>query len=143
MPSTRDRALLIVELLVPEVRGLPMSDIADRLGIPRTATHRLLADLKEGAASDPRLAAAAQAIEQQWRSLAQAPEHSEAAARWTTTQLVLLAQACLLRRHSPAVVADAFISSRFATPHGGSVFGLMPPMPGGEAAALIERALVV
>ena len=45
MPSSRDRALLIVELLVPEVRGLPMSDIADRLGIPRTATHRLLADL--------------------------------------------------------------------------------------------------
>ena len=41
MPSSRDRALLIVELLVPEVRGLPMSDIADRLGIPRTATHRL------------------------------------------------------------------------------------------------------
>ena len=47
MPSSRDRALLIVELLVPEVRGLPMSDIADRLGIPRTATHRLLADLKD------------------------------------------------------------------------------------------------
>lgn len=47
MNSVRDRALSIVELLVPEVRGLPMSEIADRLGIPRTATHRLLADLRE------------------------------------------------------------------------------------------------
>jgi IclR family acetate operon transcriptional repressor len=47
MPSSRDRALSIVELLVHEVRGLPMSEVADRLGIPRTATHRLLGDLKE------------------------------------------------------------------------------------------------
>jgi DNA-binding IclR family transcriptional regulator len=48
MPSTsRDRALLIVELLAHHVAGLPMSEIADRLSIPRTAAHRLLGDLKE------------------------------------------------------------------------------------------------
>ncbi|MDB5847879.1 MAG: IclR family transcriptional regulator [Rhodoferax sp.] len=47
MASVRDRALSIVELLAHHVRGLPMSEIADTLGIPRTAAHRLLADLKE------------------------------------------------------------------------------------------------
>ena len=47
MSSSRDRALAIIELLVRHVRGLPMSEIADTLGIPRTAAHRLLGDLKE------------------------------------------------------------------------------------------------
>jgi IclR family acetate operon transcriptional repressor len=47
MASVRDRALSIVELLAHNVRGLPMSEVGDRLGIPRTAAHRLLADLKE------------------------------------------------------------------------------------------------
>ena len=103
----------------------------------------LLADLKDAAAGEPLLLAAAQAIDTQWRAMASAPEASEAAARWSTAQLVLLAQACLLRRHSPALVANAFIHSRFATPNGGSVFGLMPPLANGEAAALIERALLV
>lgn len=45
--STRDRALSIIELLVKNVHGLPMTDISDQLGIPRTATHRLLGELKE------------------------------------------------------------------------------------------------
>ncbi|AVD90132.1 Acetate operon repressor [compost metagenome] len=48
MPSSvRDRALSILELLVKHVAGLPMSEVADKLGIPRTATHRLLGELKE------------------------------------------------------------------------------------------------
>jgi len=47
MASVRDRALSIVELLAQNVHGLPMSEVGDRLGIPRTAAHRLLADLKE------------------------------------------------------------------------------------------------
>lgn len=47
MTSARDRALAIVELLVQHVYGLPMSEIADQLDIPRTAVHRVLADLKE------------------------------------------------------------------------------------------------
>ncbi|SFP01242.1 transcriptional regulator, IclR family [Ectopseudomonas composti] len=45
--SVRDRALSILELLVKHVGGLPMSEIADRLDIPRTATHRLLNELKD------------------------------------------------------------------------------------------------
>lgn len=47
MSSSRDRALSILELLVSHSRGLAMSEIADRLDIPRAATHRVLADLKE------------------------------------------------------------------------------------------------
>lgn len=45
--SARDRALSIIELLVKNVHGLPMTDISDQLAIPRTATHRLLGELKE------------------------------------------------------------------------------------------------
>jgi IclR family transcriptional regulator, acetate operon repressor len=47
MSTSRDRALSIVELLAQHVGGLPLFEIADRLDIPRSATHRLLTDLKE------------------------------------------------------------------------------------------------
>lgn len=42
-----DRALAIIELLAAEPVGLPLLGIAERLGIPRSATHRLLATLAE------------------------------------------------------------------------------------------------
>jgi DNA-binding IclR family transcriptional regulator len=42
-----DRAISIVELLAKNASGLPLSEISDGLGIPRSATHRLLADLRE------------------------------------------------------------------------------------------------
>ncbi|MEN3150832.1 IclR family transcriptional regulator [Neorhizobium sp. IRAMC:178] len=42
-----DRAISIIELLARHSFGLPLSEIADQLAIPRSATHRLLADLKE------------------------------------------------------------------------------------------------
>jgi IclR family transcriptional regulator, acetate operon repressor len=47
MSSSRDRALTIIELLAQYVDGLPLFAIADRLAIPRSGTHRLLADLKD------------------------------------------------------------------------------------------------
>lgn len=47
MLTVRDRAISIVELLAREKDGLGMADIADQLNIPRSATHRLLTDLKE------------------------------------------------------------------------------------------------
>lgn len=40
-----DRTLAILELLAHNATGLPLSTIAERLGIPRSATHRLLSDL--------------------------------------------------------------------------------------------------
>ena len=36
MTTARDRALSILELLAREARGLPMTEIADRLSIPCT-----------------------------------------------------------------------------------------------------------
>jgi IclR family transcriptional regulator, acetate operon repressor len=42
-----DRAISIIEVLARHSFGLPLSEIADQLAIPRSATHRLLADLKD------------------------------------------------------------------------------------------------
>lgn len=47
MLSVRDRAISIIELLARQPEGMAMSDIAQQLDIPRTATHRLLNDLRE------------------------------------------------------------------------------------------------
>lgn len=47
MPSVRDRALSILDLLAHHPPELPLAEIADRLDIPRAAAHRVLADLKE------------------------------------------------------------------------------------------------
>lgn len=42
-----DRTLAVLELLAHRAEGLPISAVADGLGIPLSATHRLLADLAE------------------------------------------------------------------------------------------------
>lgn len=47
MLTVRDRAISIVELLAREKDGMGMAEIGDQLNIPRSATHRLLNDLKE------------------------------------------------------------------------------------------------
>jgi DNA-binding IclR family transcriptional regulator len=46
MAKVRDRAMAIVELLAAHAGGMLLIDIADTLDIPRSATHRVLADLK-------------------------------------------------------------------------------------------------
>lgn len=47
MTAMRDRALSIIELLASHIEGLPLSEIGDNLNIPRSATHRVLNDLRE------------------------------------------------------------------------------------------------
>ena len=47
MSGSLNRALSILELLATHADGLPLHVIADRLDIPRSATHRLLASLVE------------------------------------------------------------------------------------------------
>jgi IclR family acetate operon transcriptional repressor len=47
MAKVRDRAMAIVELLAANAGGMLLIDIADTLNIPRSATHRVLADLKD------------------------------------------------------------------------------------------------
>ncbi|APR02971.1 acyl-CoA dehydrogenase family protein [Thauera chlorobenzoica] len=90
---------------------------------PEAAT-RLVDDLADGCAGEPRLVRALHAL---------LPAlHTSAAHQWQaralTAGLVLLAQAALLRRDAPATVADSFIASRFADAAGGTgdpVFGLL------------------
>ncbi|MPN00345.1 hypothetical protein SDC9_147539 [bioreactor metagenome] len=56
-------------------------------------------------------------------------------------RLVLLAQACLLRRHAPAPLADAFIATRLASPLGlGGVMGAIDVRTL-DVDAILERAL--
>ncbi|HYI84639.1 MAG TPA: helix-turn-helix domain-containing protein, partial [Acetobacteraceae bacterium] len=45
MTNVLDRALRILELLAVHAEGLPLHAVADRLGMPRSAAHRMLADL--------------------------------------------------------------------------------------------------
>ena len=70
--------------------------------------------------------------------LATPPDQLEALGRRLASRLVLLAQAALLRRYSPAFVADAFIASRF-DPHWGAVAGTLDARPL-AVEALLRRA---
>ena len=42
-----ERTLGVLELLATNARGLPLFEIAERLKIPRSATHRVLTSLVE------------------------------------------------------------------------------------------------
>ena len=65
------------------------------------------------------------------------PEPQEALARRSAQSLVLLLQARLLRERAPAVVADAFIASRFDNAHG-RIYGTLPDTS--TLPAIIDRA---
>jgi DNA-binding IclR family transcriptional regulator len=47
MMRVRDRAISIIELLAGNAAGMSLIEVADTLDIPRSATHRVLADLKD------------------------------------------------------------------------------------------------
>ncbi|THF60195.1 isovaleryl-CoA dehydrogenase [Pseudothauera rhizosphaerae] len=99
------------------------------------AAALLFHDLAQGCAAEPRLLRPLHALTTQLNS----PGDSEWQARSIATQLVLLVQATLLRRHAPPAVADTFIASRFEHP-AGQVAGLLPDAE--TARTLIERAWV-
>ena len=61
----------------------------------------------------------------------------EGSARHHAQRLILLVQAALLREHSPAAVADAFIASRFDS-HCGRVYGTLPDHA--QHASIVRRA---
>ncbi|ARU06653.1 DNA alkylation response protein [Comamonas serinivorans] len=119
-------------------------DVLRAVGRDPEAAFLLLQDLQDAAAGDAALLEVAGRVERHWRALADDPQAGEREARWVTTQLVLLAQAGLLRRHSPAAVADAFIATRLCTPHSGSVFGQWANDRVDAAAqqAVLTRALI-
>jgi len=84
-------------------------DVLRALAREPEAAAALLADLAPAAQGEPRLATALLTL---GRDLATPGALNEAGARAVAQRLVLLAQACLLRLHAPAAMADAFIATR-------------------------------
>ena len=94
------------------------------------------AGLIDTAAGEPALLQQAQSLA---RRLSGPPDQLEAQARRLVQDLVLLAQAVLLRRQAPAAVAEAFIATRF-DPGWGGVAGTLD-VSGLDVEALLQRAL--
>ena len=97
----------------------------------------LLQDLIDTAAGEPALLQQAQSLA---RRLSGPPDQLEAQARRLVQDLVLLAQACLLRRHAPPAMADGFIATRLGAQQGAMVAGAFDPA-GLNIAAILQRAL--
>ncbi len=97
----------------------------------------LLQDLIDTAAGEPALLQQAQSLA---RRLSGPPDQFEAQARRLVQDLVLLAQACLLRRHAPPAMADGFIATRLGAQQGAMVAGAFDPA-GLDIAAILQRAL--
>ncbi len=76
--------------------------------------------IQRDCADDPRLRQRAQGLR---NLLTSAGPTLESSARLVAQEFVLLVQASLLRRHAPAVLADAFVQSRFGD-IGGRVYGI-------------------
>ena len=97
----------------------------------------LLQDLIDTAAGEPALLLQAQSLA---RRLSGPPDQLEVQARRLVQDLVLLAQACLLRRHAPPAMADGFIATRLGAQQGAMVAGAFDPA-GLDIAAIVQRAL--
>ncbi|BAL24049.1 isovaleryl-CoA dehydrogenase [Azoarcus sp. KH32C] len=98
------------------------------------ALQALLQDLGQAAGDEPALKDALAELTR----LTSAPAEAEWHARHLATQLVLLVQAVLLRRHAPAWVAEEFIVSRLAARRG-QVSGLLARPQ--VATMMLQRAL--
>ncbi|MBI2731926.1 MAG: isovaleryl-CoA dehydrogenase [Aquabacterium sp.] len=94
-------------------------DVMRAIGKEPAAAMALLEDLAQGTRGDARLQAALQGLQ---AMLQEPPEQLEALGRRFAERLVLLAQACLLQRHAPNPIADAFIQTRL-DPQWGRVVG--------------------
>ncbi len=114
-------------------------DVLRALSRDREAAHALLEELTPAAQGEPRIAAALRELQ---TLLAEPPETLETLGRLLVQGLVLVAQACLLRRHAPAAMADAFIATRLASRGVGSsgrVVGAVD-LRGADVAAILTRA---
>ncbi|GAA0742780.1 acyl-CoA dehydrogenase family protein [Ideonella azotifigens] len=100
------------------------------------AAWALLDELGGLAAGEPRLIAALQALGD---ALREPPEALEGLGRRFAQQLVLVAQAGLLRQHAPAAVSGAFIATRFGDGQWGRVVGALDTR-GLDVNALLQRA---
>lgn len=100
------------------------------------AAQALLDHLVDAAGEDHHLLAEIHALQ---ALLHRPPEEQALLARLIAQKLVLVAQACLLRRHAPQEVADAFIATRIVHGHA-RVLGAIDARTL-DIAALLERAL--
>jgi putative acyl-CoA dehydrogenase len=100
------------------------------------AIASLFDELREMSMGEPRIRAALDTLH---AMLGIEPAALEAAGRLFAQRLVLVAQACLLRRNAPAEVADAFIATRLDEPGWGGVMGSFDPRSI-DIAALLQRA---
>lgn len=95
-------------------------DVLRALAREPEAAQALWAELADAAAGEPRLLAPLQSLR---ALLATPPQQLEALGRVLAQQLVLLAQACLLRQYAPPFVADGFITTRLGGSGAGRVVG--------------------
>ncbi|MCZ2104462.1 MAG: acyl-CoA dehydrogenase family protein [Comamonadaceae bacterium] len=115
-------------------------DVLRALAREPEAAQALLAELAPVALAEPALKALLQSIT---RLVTTAPAELEALGRVLVQQLVLLAQGCLLRQHTPACVADAFIATRLGDAGmGARVAGAIDTREI-DTAAILQRALPV
>ncbi|WP_027802009.1 isovaleryl-CoA dehydrogenase [Paraburkholderia dilworthii] len=101
------------------------------------AAQALFAQWQADAAAHPALSAALGKLAVALNGPA---EHREGSARRIAQQIVLIAQATLLIKHAPAVVAEAFIATRLTSGCGesGRVYGTLAATF--DHAAIVERA---
>ena len=83
---------------------------------------------------------AAAALRELQTLFASPPAELEALGRLLVQRLVLVAQACLLRQHAPAAVADAFIATRLGDAGAGRVVGAIDAR-GMDVGTILARAL--
>ncbi|ABM30756.1 acyl-CoA dehydrogenase family protein [Paracidovorax citrulli] len=95
-------------------------DVLRALARDTEAAHALLEEFAPAAQGEPRIGATLRELQ---ALLALPPQELEGMGRLAAQRLVLAAQACLLRRHAPAAVADAFIATRLGDAGGGRVAG--------------------
>ena len=113
-------------------------DVMRAIGREPDALFALIDGLAEVAAGEPRLAAEVQALREM---MATPPDQLEALGRRFAQRLVVLAQACLLRKSAPAPVGEAFIATRLDG-QWGRIVGAVDTR-GIDVEALLQRALPV
>ncbi|WCM93339.1 acyl-CoA dehydrogenase family protein [Acidovorax sp. NCPPB 2350] len=111
-------------------------DVLRALAREPEAALALLDELAPAAQGEPRIAAALRDLQ---AVLLAPPEGLEALGRVLAQRIVLAAQACLLRRHAPDAVADAFIATRLADGGAGRVVGAIDTRAM-DTGAILERA---
>ena len=110
-------------------------DVLRAVAREREAAALLLQDLLQQSAGEPLLLQTAQGLIE---TVQRPAEQLEGVGRLWVQQLVLLAQACLLRQQAPAAVAEAFVATRLGP--GGRVVGALDAAQW-PVEALLQRSL--